>query len=945
MRDIDYAALALSLESIIPTAAIVTDPLRTFAYGTDASFYRLVPRIVVTVENEEQVIGVLAHCRAHNAPVTFRAAGTSLSGQAVTDSVLVYIGEGFRTFAYHPTASVAGLGPSLVGGDANRLLSPFGRKIGPDPASIATAKIGGIAANNASGMCCGTGQNSYHTLASMRVVLADGAILDTAEPQSVATFRASHAALLNGLSSIARDARADDATAERIRHKFRLKNTTGYAINALVDFDDSIDILTHLMIGSEGTLGFISRIDYKTVPEYRDKASAFVVFADLEAACRAVSGLKATAVEAVELLDRTALESVKSKKGMPIDVDALGAGAAALLIEARGPDRTTLEARIAQARAAIDATTTLNGVQFSHDPLECSRYWDIRKGTFPAVGGKRPPGTTVIIEDVAFPVERLAEATSDLRALLDAHGYDRAIIFGHALEGNLHFVFAQGFDDPAEVTRYAAFMDALAELVVGKYDGSLKAEHGTGRNMAPFVEREWGAQATGLMRRIKALIDPQNLLNPGVLLNDDPQIHLKNLKALPKLSALVDSCIECGFCEPQCPSHGLTFSPRQRIASGRELARLACDDPLAPHLPAMTETYAYAGDETCAGCSLCSTVCPLEINTGDFIRSLRAEKAGPLAKKVGQAIGDHFAATLNATRVALAGANVAHKFLGTPLMEAGARLANEKFSAPLWTPQFPRGKWGKAAADRGAEGQPVLYFESCASRAMGPPRGDDSENLRDVAARVFARAGYQLVTPDGQDDLCCGQPFASKGLAETAERKARELAERLSARGEKIPVVFDTSPCASLAKAYSSENFAPLDLVEFLTLHVAPKLDLRPIAGPVALHITCSVRKMGLADMLLGLARKCANEVIAPADVKCCGFAGDKGFSTPELNDFALRHLRETLPDDCKEGYSTSRTCEIGLASHSGRRYRSILHLIEACSQASASPNSNHVLA
>ncbi|WP_294533749.1 FAD-binding and (Fe-S)-binding domain-containing protein [uncultured Rhodoblastus sp.] len=931
MAEIDYGALERELRAAFPEMEIVTDPMRTFAYGADASFYRLTPKIVVIAENEQQVIRLLALCRSHRAPVTFRAAGTSLSGQAVTDSVLVFLGEGFRGFGIDSGGEVARLGPSLVGGDANRLLSPFGRKIGPDPASIATAKIGGIAANNASGMCCGTGQNSYHTLASMRIVLADGAVLDTADPQSVAAFRASHRALLDGLAAVSRDARADTATAERIRYKFRLKNTTGYAINALVDFDDPVDILTHLMIGSEGTLGFLSRIDYKTVPEYRDKASTFIVFADLPSACRAVSALKKTSVEAVELLDRASLESVKHKKGMPIDVDALGPGAAALLVEARGPDRATLDARIAEAQGAVDAKTTLNGVAFSHDPVECQRYWDIRKGTFPAVGGKRPAGTTVIIEDVAFPVERLAEATVDLQSLLNAHGYDKAIIFGHALEGNLHFVFAQGFDEPSEIARYSGFMEALADLVVGKYDGSLKAEHGTGRNMAPFVEREWGVKATDLMRRIKSLLDPENLINPGVVLNDDPKVHLKNLKPLPKLSPLVDSCIECGFCEPQCPSHGLTFSPRQRIVASRELARLRCDAPNAPNLAEMQATYDYAGDTTCSTCSLCATVCPLEINTGEFIRAQRAAKAGPLRQKIGGAIGDHFSATLGATRVALAGVDVAHKILGTSVMNAAARLAHDKFSAPLWTPAFPRADWPQSAPPS-VQGQPALFFESCASRAMGPPRGDDSEDLRAVAARVFARAGYSLVTPEGEDELCCGQPFASKGLPGIAEHKVKQLAQKLSSGQRKIPVVFDMSQCAQRAKAFSTEDFAPLDLVEFLSLHVAPKLKLRPVPGPVALHITCSVRKMGLADAMLGLAKQCASEVIAPPDVKCCGFAGDKGFSNPELNEFALRHLNESLPSQCREGYSTSRTCEIGLASYSGRRYRSILHLLDQAS-------------
>ena len=449
--------------------------------------------------------------------------------------------------------------------------------------------------------------------------------------------------------------------------------------------------------------------------------------------------------------------------------------------------------------------------------------------------------------------------------------------------------------------------------------------------MAPFVEREWGAQAYQLMWRIKTLVDPQNLLNPGVVLNDDEKVHLKNLKPMPKVSPLLDRCIECGFCEPQCPSHGLTLSPRQRIVSAREIARLRCESSDWLRLSQLQKAYAHAGDETCAGCSLCSTACPLDIDTGAFIRELRAEKAGGLAKKIGEVAAGHFAATLNATRIGLAGADLAHKLLGPNAMSALAKLAKDKFGAPLWTPAFPRAKIPRPAGSAG-KGSPVLWFESCASRAMGSPRGDDSDDLRAVAARVFARAGYFLVTPERQDELCCGQPFASKGLPESAETKALQLAQRLAEPGEKIPVVFDTSPCAARMKAYSNETFQPLDLVEFLSLHVAPKLDLKPLDETVAVHVVCSLRKTGLGDTLLELAQKCASRVIAPADVKCCGFAGDKGFVTPELNDHALRHLNESLPIDCAEGYSTSRTCEIGLASHSGRRYRSILHLVDQAS-------------
>ena len=593
-------------------------------------------------------------------------------------------------------------------------------------------------------------------------------------------------------------------------------------------------MLAHLMIGSEGTLGFLSRVDYRTVPDYADKASAFVVFSDLEKACRAVTALKNSPVEAVELLDRAALESVKTKKGMPVDVDALGPQASALLIEARAPDPAGLARRIATIVEAIDADSTLNGVRFSHDAMETARYWDIRKGTFPAVGGKRPSGTTVIIEDVAFPVERLAEATLDLRALMDAHGYEEAIIFGHALEGNLHFVFAQGFESPDEVKRYAAFMEAVVELVVGKYDGALKAEHGTGRNMAPFVEREWGKAATDVMRRVKVLLDPQNLFNPGVVLNDDAQVHLKNLKPMPAVTELIDSCIECGFCEPQCPSKGLTLSPRQRIAASREMRRLRCDDPGAPELAAMEQDYLYLGDTTCATCSLCSTVCPLEIDVGRYTRSLRAARRGMVARAIATATAKKFASATRAARAGLGLGVATELVVGATVMGAVSGAANKVLGTPKWARAMPRPglpdlkSVPRLTASEQALGTPVLFFESCSSRMLGPAAGDGSEPLAIVAARVFARAGFRMVTPEGLDDLCCGQSFDTKGFPEAAEYKARELAQRLASGGdEPIPVVFDASPCAARMKAFSGPGFQPLDLVEFLREKIAPRLSLR----------------------------------------------------------------------------------------------------------------------
>ncbi|WXL27789.1 FAD-binding and (Fe-S)-binding domain-containing protein [Ectopseudomonas mendocina] len=928
------SAFLRTVEHLIPRDRLFDDPLSTLAFGTDASFYRLVPQLVIRVEAELEVVDLLNLARAHQVSVTFRAAGTSLSGQAVTDSVLIVLGDNWNGREIRSNGQQIRLQPGVIAAQANAVLAPFQRKIGPDPASINACKIGGVVANNSSGMCCGTQQNSYQTLAGMRLVLADGTVLDTEDPHSVQRFRNSHAHMLQHLADLGKQTRANTELADRIRHKYRLKNTTGLSLNALVDFDDPLDILTHLMVGSEGILGFISAVTYNTVADHPHKASALLVFPDVESCCRAVTVLKQQPVSAVELLDRRSLRSVQDKPGMPIWVKALSDQACALLIESRAASAALLDEQIQRVMHSIADYPLEKQVPFSTDPQVCNQLWKIRKDTFPAVGAVRQTGTTVIIEDVTFPIEQLAEGVNRLLQLFDKHGYDEAIIFGHALDGNLHFVFTQGFDAPQQVARYEAFMGDVAQLVAVEYGGSLKAEHGTGRNMAPFVELEWGKDAYHLMWQIKRLLDPQGILNPDVILTTDAQLHLKNLKPLPAADDIVDKCIECGFCEPVCPSKGLTLSPRQRIVIWRDIQAKKRAGIDTSELEAV---YNYQGIDTCAATGLCAQRCPVGINTGDFIRKLRRQKA--TRRQSADWIADHFKRSLQGARLVLSTANTAHKILGSKRLNqlsAGMRHLS-RHRLPQWTPSMPQAVTAIQLAPTVQDHRPrVVYLPACVSRTMGPAVGDQEQiSLFDKTIALLEKGGFQVVLPDQLDNLCCGQPFASKGYPDQADRKRQELLATLlkASRGGVDPIYCDTSPCTlRLLEDPQDERLRLFDPIKFIREQLLDRLDIEPQRQPVAVHVTCSTQHLGEAQGLIDITRRCATEVVIPEGIHCCGFAGDKGFTHPELNSHALRSLRSAV-QYCVEGISTSRTCEIGLSQHGGIDYHSVVYLLDRVSR------------
>jgi D-lactate dehydrogenase len=933
-----YDALITQLSTRIDAERIITQEAKRLAYGTDASFYRLVPKVVLRLQDLNEVVFAIQSCRTFGIHCTFRAAGTSLSGQAISDSVLITLTDDWRGHTIVDHGDKIRLQPGVIGADANRYLAPFKRKIGPDPASINACKIGGIAANNASGMCCGTAQNSYRTVDSMTLVFADGLILNTADPSSIAAFKTARPELIDGIENLCQETLDNSALTDRIRHKYRLKNTTGYSLNALIDYQDPIKVIEHLMIGSEGTLGFIAEITYNTVIEHDYKASALLVFSDIEQASQAVSTIAHSPVAAVEMMDGRALRSVADKAGMPEFIATLNLETSALLIESHASNKHSLDKQCNEVMKALQPFTIIESVPFTSEPKTVATLWGIRKGMFPAVGAVREVGTTVIIEDVAFPVESLADGIRDLQALFDQYHYDEAIIFGHALEGNLHFVFTQGFEQQSEIDRYGAFMDDVADLVAVKYQGSLKAEHGTGRNMAPYVELEWGKDGYQLMQKIKALFDPERLLNPGVIINDDPHAHLQHLKPMPAADDLVDRCIECGFCEPVCPSRTLSLSPRQRIVLYRELqGRRARGETVAAS--ELEQVFEYQGIDTCAATGLCAERCPVGINTGDLVKKLRTAKYAkftPIAKWT----ADHFTTTTTLTKIGLSGNHIATKILGNPRVAAITNRLRKATNGktPQWLPEIPQANrypLHHAVGRLATSERKVVYMPSCASRSMGQQAdAPDQRSLTEVTLSLLEKAGFEVILPARLTDQCCGMPYDSKGMTEIADQKASQLEEALwqaTAQGQ-YPVLMDTSPCAKRSIGHLTQPLEILEPTGFASKYLLPHLTIDPLKETVMLHITCSARSMGLETEMLNLAKACTSNVIVPEHILCCGWAGDKGFTTPELNAAAVHPLKEQVPSDCTRGFSNSRTCEIGLSHHSGIPYQSILYLLDEVS-------------
>ncbi|MHA7263533.1 FAD-binding and (Fe-S)-binding domain-containing protein [Arthrobacter sp. TMN-37] len=938
-----------ALRAVVADAARVSErALDRHANAHDASHFLLVPQAVATPVDAAEVGALLRASAAQGLPLTLRSGGTSLSGQAVTDGVLVDVRKHFRGMEVLDGGARVRVEPGVTVRALNTRLARYGRKFGPDPASESACTIGGVVANNSSGMHCGTADNAYQTLESVTVVLPSGTVIDTGAPDADERLRALEPALHEGLLRLARRVRSNPASVRIISEQFSRKNTMGYGLNSLLDFDTPAQLLAHLIVGSEGTLGFVAEAVFRTVPVRPHTTTGLLVFEDLEAANSALPALVDSGAATAELMDALSLKVGQGLRGTPAVVrDLTVRDHAALLVEysADTPDE------LAEAEAAGTAALTPLGLSapaaFSTDAAARAELWRLRKGLYASVAGARPQGTTALLEDVVVPVPALARTCTELTKLFGTYGYPDSVIFGHAKDGNLHFMLTDGFASAAELKRYAAFTEDLVDLVLGE-GGSLKAEHGTGRVMAPFVRRQYGDELYDVMREIKALFDPAGMLNPGVILNEDPKAHLRHLKAVPAVAEEVDRCVSCGYCEPACPSKDLTLTPRQRIVTLRaiEQARLDGDTAL---VAALEKDYDYESVQTCAVDGMCQTACPVDINTGSLVKRLRRENASHLAGRIGTAAAGSWAGV---TRGAGAALSLTAK-LPSPVVRGPNTLARALLGAdtvPLHSPELPG---GGTRRHRPAPVGPAdaVYFPACVGTIFGPagfgpasPGGNPSPGVQMSFEELCARAGLTLLVPPGIDGLCCGTPWSSKGLADGQEAMAaRTLAALREATGDgELPVVCDASSCTEgLLAVIAAELPAPgrrplrvVDAVEFAAERILPVLGPYEKRDSLALHPTCSSTRLGLNPALEAVARAVAAEVSVPENWGCCAFAGDRGMLHPELTASATaRQAAEIVELDAGAHASCNRTCELGMTRATGEQYQHVLELLAEVSR------------
>lgn len=926
LTDVPIAAIEELAAALGSDVEVSTRVLDRIALSVDASHYLRIPDAIARPRTAAQVGTAMAVAVRCGWPLTLRGGGSSLSGQAYSSGLTLDVRRHFRKIEVLDYGERVRVQPGATIRQVNAHLAKYRRKLGPDPASEIACTIGGMIADNSSGMTCGVTANTYKTIDSMTIVLPSGTVIDTGAPDADAQLQSHEPELFKLLGELRDQLRKPETQAD-IKRRYSIKNTMGYGMNSFIDFDTPAKILEHLMVGSEGTLGFVAEAVLRTVPVHSKIATGLLMFNNLDAATDALPHLVRSGADVVELIDAAAILAMGAEGATVLPPDFAATTQASLLVEYQADSDEELAAVFSKGTSLFDSFDLFAPAEMTHDPKRREQMWVMRKGLYTKILRNRPQGTAALLEDIAVPMERLGSVCSDLTVLFDRHHYKDAVIFGHAKDGNIHFLVTETFDGPAAMKRYEEFTEDMVKLVLSEA-GTLKAEHGTGRIMAPFVHRQYGDELYEAMWKIKRACDPTITLNPGTVLTDDPKLHLRSIKSTTPVRKVIDDCVECGYCEPVCPSQHLTTTPRQRIVVQRAIAAAETEGNTALARQLFDEEE-YSVVQTCAVDGMCQTACPVKINTADLIRDLRAERAPKLLDKGWAAAAKVWGPFVD---VASVGMSVVKKIPNAPVkgvLGVARKLLSDDI-VPTLSPELPGG--GKTLKPVTVSTPEAIFMPAC----VGTIFGSDHECGTGVQGALLALARHadiRLEVPATVKGLCCATPWKSKGLHSGGDIMGERLVKVLgeATRGWRLPIICDNVSCSegieiALHKK-GIDQARVIDATVFAAEKIAPTLPRLPRVKVAAVHPTCSSTRMGVNDALIMLAGLVAEEVVVPHGWRCCAFAGDRGLLHPELTAKATEdEASEVRKLEAQLHLSCNRTCELGMTRATGKTY---VHVLE----------------
>jgi FAD/FMN-containing dehydrogenase/Fe-S oxidoreductase len=880
-----HAALDGRLEGYLRT-----DPASRALWSTDASIYLRRPVGVVVARSEEDVRLALEAARDTGLSITPRGTGTSLAGQATAPGLALDLSEMQRVFGLDPENRRCTVEPGTIQGELNARLEPHGLVFGADTSTSDVATLGGMVGNNSAGMRSIVYGTTADQILSLRCVLASGETVELKSlPRDEALRRARHAdatsRLLRGALTIGE--RYEDEIKRRFPRMIR--RVSGYGLDALVD-KETLD-LTRLVCGSEGTLAVVTRAEFRLAELPPQRAMASFQFHSLAEAARATVELLKENPSALELLDDVAIGRARASSAYAGSTRFVRGNPEALLLVEWSGTKEELDTRFAGLEELARGIGAAHAVPL-RTKGEMNQTVKLRKSILPLLLGTTDREKPVaFVEDAAVPPDRLEEFIRRFRGIVERNG-TWACFYGHASVGCLHVRPALDTSDPEGVSRMRRIAEEVADLVV-ECGGSISGEHGDGLARSEFLTKMYGPEILRAFAEVKALFDPEGLLNPGVIASPPPmdrQLRIGpgrrrlsvntglDFSDQKSFAAAVELCNGSGLCRKKtggtmCPSYMVTLDEHDTTRARANMLRSVIDGTLPPE--ELTGESMKEVMDLCVGCKACKTECPSQVD----VASMKTEVLYQMGRKNGFSVRQKAAGHIRP------GLALAALFPSLYNAASGTRLARRAAALAGIDPRRPLPKVTKKTFSRrfpnlpqGAGPTRVALFNDTWNEYQRPEVGVG-------AVRIFAAAGAKVLLPKV---FCCGRPMLSEGLVDEARKNAKRNLDLLMPLVERGVPLVGLEPSCILTIRDDYRKLLPDDgrveklagatcLFEEALLELEPELPLTE-GSPVLLHGHCHQKALvgtGPTEEALALAPGADVEVV---DSGCCGMAGLFGY-------------------------------------------------------------------